>query len=1161
MMKWHGIVVFLIFICMATSATAALVEPSCATLQDWDVVDLAGDGEVEVVSVHNCPASYGGKALEFRGNKMVALAKGEFRDSATIVALYRENDARNRDADGVLLFWADYAEDLAVVHNTKEEPSSIWLEQDNDCGIQFRFIGPDKEERILVEHPGEGLVTDAWNKTGWIWQKVQFEGTKVRARFWPLEQAEPDVWQITADYASTAHPHVQGKRLGIKINSGDILLAHFAVDDQDIPISTPACYLCPDIAQLAQDNPLPLRFFINADTTAQNAFWVRASDATGVIAEGTLSIPVKAGHTEFSFSLSNETDSETPTIAWGKTPAAGLLKVSITDEQKRLQAETEIPVIATGALQKKLAAMDEAIAVLRTELEKVSEKDERYAALQVLYKAANVHCQTAHQHFIAGRVEEVLATTRFATEALQELQGYKGLWFKAVTGEAPPLISDVDQAEKQAEDTQGTIRELYHPAYRIYFSPVESIAKSFVAGQQYKLRIPWQVEGATPDRDYKFQVRLLSPLGTRTVATADTAPETPTSMWEPGKTYFQDVVLQLSPEQIGDAQPTPTVVDEYHRLLVSLRDPNTNAPLMLGNAPGDFQDLVGTSFPLGTFYVSLFPVDIRDFNPVESTVLAARSDRVVVHNTGEAAQKFDVLFSVRTATDRVIYQGAKPVSLAGNAEEKLSFDWTPNTAGDLTFDVTLLQEGCMRTQSEAAVHIAFPEDVSIQVSKSNHTQTDGGRFYTPIQVAANGVEMTAQVFASNGKSTGMRQVGGNENAASTFTVNAEPWFGYYDILLDGGAFRYDARCIATVVETVEGDLRVNGEPFLVKGVNVHGLDAASPARTAAMMKTMRDLGFNTWRGDYPAPWQMDLAYELNSAYTVLGPYSCCKTDEVFAREDGPALATAREKSRLLVERYRDSAGVLLWNSCNEIKGETADFLETLYPVFKQYDPMQRPVHYANLYGQDYVQGQDLVGINYYFGAGQRPEDKYPMIERSVTLAHEKNLPVIYTEYNSFYGCVHSGGVLALDGMFNWGIEKLGIQGGFYYMKIDSSRHPGVFDQGYNTYKILNDALRKAYADAEIKLLSVADAQVELEISNRRRYTLRQLGLAVSVAGMPLSEISLPDLEPKGIAKVTIPLPENTTGPTPLLEGKLRLVTHYGFSYEIPFQHILNSENH
>ena len=164
-----------------------------------------------------------------------------------------------------------------------------------------------------------------------------------------------------------------------------------------------------------------------------------------------------------------------------------------------------------------------------------------------------------------------------------------------------------------------------------------------------------------------------------------------------------------------------------------------------------------------------------------------------------------------------------------------------------------------------------------------------------------------------------------------------------------GEYKYADRIIATVVEVNGMDIIVNGEPFLIKGVNVHGLDGGSPEKTASMMRIMRELGFNAWRGDYPPHWQMELAYELNSFYTVLGPFSCTPTEEIFARQAGPPMTTARELSRLLVERYYQSAGVLLWNSCNEITGEKEDFLVSLLPVFKAHDPYKRPVHYSNLF--------------------------------------------------------------------------------------------------------------------------------------------------------------------------------------------------------------------
>ena len=174
-----------------------------------------------------------------------------------------------------------------------------------------------------------------------------------------------------------------------------------------------------------------------------------------------------------------------------------------------------------------------------------------------------------------------------------------------------------------------------------------------------------------------------------------------------------------------------------------------------------------------------------------------------------------------------------------------------------------------------------------------------------------------------------------------------------------------------------------------------------------------------------------MAVEEGLTYDVLAPFSVAPTEEIFGRQDGPPLATSRALTRAFIARYADSAGVLLWNSANEIGGEHVAFLLAMHPLYQIYDPYQRPVHYANLYGQDLWQGQDIMGVNYYFSDTQKAVDRHPLIERSVAIARSHEMPVIYTEFNSYHGAVPTTGVEALDDLFRWGVEKAGLSGGYF----------------------------------------------------------------------------------------------------------------------------------
>jgi hypothetical protein len=298
---------------------------------------------------------------------------------------------------------------------------------------------------------------------------------------------------------------------------------------------------------------------------------------------------------------------------------------------------------------------------------------------------------------------------------------------------------------------------------------------------------------------------------------------------------------------------------------------------------------------------------------------------------------------------------------------------------------------------------------------------------------------------------------------------------------------------------------------------------------------------------------MELAYELSSVYTVLAPFSCARTPEIFGSQVGPPLGTARELTRLFIDRYKDSAGVLLWNSCNEIQGENIDFLLSVYPLYKAYDPYQRPVHYANLYGQDLWQGQDAMGVNYYFGEGQTAADRQILIQRSLDLAVSHDIPAIFCEYNSYHGAIHSTGVEAMEGLFSWGVEQAGMSGGFLYMRPNSTSHPGVMDGSFNTHKIFDEAIIKAFADAKINLLSSSDSGYQVQVNNKRYCTLRQMTINYSVNNVECDPVVLDDVLPKGSVDLTLPAPSDIYGPDFIITGTLEFVTHYGFRNKVPFK--------
>jgi hypothetical protein len=380
------------------------------------------------------------------------------------------------------------------------------------------------------------------------------------------------------------------------------------------------------------------------------------------------------------------------------------------------------------------------------------------------------------------------------------------------------------------------------------------------------------------------------------------------------------------------------------------------------------------------------------------------------------------------------------------------------------------------------------------------------------------------------------------------TFKVPPAIGQYTLRWRQGAEVHEQLIVAQVVETKNSKIYVNGEPFLVKGVNVHSLDSSNPQRIRKMMQSLKSLGFNTLRGDYPPIWEVEMAEEEDLLWTILAPFSVTSTEEIQYRQKGSLMGEAREIAIDHIKAYRDRPGVLLWNSCNEITGDTTAFLENLYPVSEQMDPIsRRPVHYANLFGQDRWQGQDAIGINYYFGPGQTPTDRHPLIQRSVDIAKAHDKPVFYTEYNSYQGPIPATAVQAIEGLFEWGVAQ-GMSGGFFYMGPSSSDHPGVWlDADLNTDPAVAKAFRKAYADAEVNLTK---GGTEITVKNKREFTLRDVQLVVLKDEQPIYSFKIGTVDPqKQISATGLKSIQELKGDS----VQLQFVTHYGLKESIVLQ--------
>ncbi len=845
-------ITLVLLICLYPSQVIGqpLLEDRFASLDGWEILDFAGDATVKLDTDPTAPPGYGPQVLQVEGDHVMGLARAVKAGDGTLVVLYRELEPLDRDADGILLFNAQYGEDISVERNTKTIRPMIWLEQDNDSGLHIRAKLNESREIAYAEQSGVGLVTDEWNKTNWIWQKVRYEGGNVSAKYWPAHREEPDTWVL-----QTSVERWPMKRLGFRIGSGDIAIAYFAFSPDDIRPVAPDLYLVPLQDKTICGQPHLLNLYCNV-TKAHESYSLAILQGDVEIKATALDGFTLSKGSEHRFAIvppGLSVDLEGTTVLEATIPEAGARAV-VRDSNADVVASYELSCTNSDAIMNQMAAVEAGLARLKAEVS---------TSVQALvqFDVASAHRDLAAERLKSGDHGGADRSLKYALDALKEPIG----------------------ATKRID----TARNIWRENSIVFTS-----------------------EGP--------RVRILGRLG------------------------IEGAQLRLR------------------------------------------------------FYAN---------------------EELVASGTGAD-----------------------------------------------------LGEGILARPFLGEYRIEYSDpDLAVR--------------------------------------QGLPQ-----------------------------------RLLATVVEARNGQIHLNGEPFLVKGVNVHSLDAGDPDRSRRMLRIFKRLGFNMLRGDYPPLWQIEMAHEENLAWSVLAPFSCASTDEIFAEFDERPMAHARAKARDFIADYREHPGVLLWNSCNEIGNETTDFLVSMYPLYKHYDPFGRPVHYANLYGQDRWQGQDVMAVNYYFAPGQTPEDRHPLIQRSINIAKEHGLPIIYTEYNSYHGPVPEKGVEAIYGLYEWGIEN-GMSGGFMYDKWMSNHHPGVFNKDLEVDRGMETAFIDVFADAKISILEQERGHAKLRVTNKRAFTLRRF-----VVEVDRREYQVPDIGPHASATISLETEESLSE----LSGHMRFETHYGFRSHVPF---------
>jgi len=404
-------ITLVLLICLYPSQVIGqpLLEDRFASLDGWEILDFAGDATVKLDTDPTAPPGYGPQVLQVEGDHVMGLARAVKAGDGTLVVLYRELEPLDRDADGILLFNAQYGEDISVERNTKTIRPMIWLEQDNDSGLHIRAKLNESREIAYAEQSGVGLVTDEWNKTNWIWQKVRYEGGNVSAKYWPAHREEPDTWVL-----QTSVERWPMKRLGFRIGSGDIAIAYFAFSPDDIRPVAPDLYLVPLQDKTICGQPHLLNLYCNV-TKAHESYSLAILQGDVEIKATALDGFTLSKGSEHRFAIvppGLSVDLEGTTVLEATIPEAGARAV-VRDSNADVVASYELSCTNSDAIMNQMAAVEAGLARLKAEVS---------TSVQALvqFDVASAHRDLAAERLKSGDHGGADRSLKYALDALKE---------------------------------------------------------------------------------------------------------------------------------------------------------------------------------------------------------------------------------------------------------------------------------------------------------------------------------------------------------------------------------------------------------------------------------------------------------------------------------------------------------------------------------------------------------------------------------------------------------------------------------------------------------------------------------------------------------------------------------------------------------------------
>ncbi len=230
LMVLFRLILFIGVLLPATLRAQIRFEDKYRTLESWRIFNLGGKGDLQLVEDQSAPQGFGPKVLDIRADHSLLLVKNFILIDGVVQVLWKDLQPEEFDADGIILARGEnpFPDEPLLIPTGK---AHYWVEHDFDSGFQIKRADSQNRETDLALKDGHCRINGEWNKSGWVWQKLELRGTALKAKFWSASQQEPDEWQLEVNDSV-----YKFGRIGLKLFSGHARIAYFRAEQY--PLST-----------------------------------------------------------------------------------------------------------------------------------------------------------------------------------------------------------------------------------------------------------------------------------------------------------------------------------------------------------------------------------------------------------------------------------------------------------------------------------------------------------------------------------------------------------------------------------------------------------------------------------------------------------------------------------------------------------------------------------------------------------------------------------------------------------------------------------------------------------------------------------------------------------------------------------------------------------